>query len=93
MSAMKGVNLTATVKEDILGRLKLTMEQDQLILPRDHSPLLVQIAAQQCNPTLSGKLKFSHPAGTHDDMLWALALAAYAKDLYRPEFRPITRSF
>jgi hypothetical protein len=31
--------------------------------------------AQQCEPTMSGAMKFTHPVGTHDDQLWALVLA------------------
>ena len=78
MRGMEGVTLTAPVKEDILGRLKLAMEQDKLTLPRESSSLLVKISAQQCEPTISGALRFTHPLGKHDDQLWALALAVYA---------------
>jgi phage FluMu gp28-like protein len=95
MPEMEGVTLTASAKEDILGRLKLTMEHGKLILPRDSSRLLVQITVQQCEPTRSGTLKFSHPSGTHDDQLWALALAVYASLDTPPPRRPVvhTRSF
>jgi hypothetical protein len=64
---MEGVTLTAPVKEDILGRLRLAMEHGKLTLPRDDTRLLVQITSQRCKPTMSGTLKFSHPTGTHDD--------------------------
>jgi len=90
MPAMKGVTLTAPAKQDILGRLKLAMEQRKITMPRDYSRLLVQMTAQQCEPTLSGTLKFSHPPGTHDDQLWSLALAAYAS--LEPPFPRLTRS-
>jgi len=89
MPAMKGITLTAPVKEDILGRLKLNMEQHRLTLPRDNSALLVQITAQQCEPTKSGTLKFKHPTGAHDDCLWALALAVYAA--HEPPFPRLSR--
>ena len=36
----------------------------------------------------SGQLQFSHPSGTHDDSLWALALAVYASRLERPVYHP-----
>jgi len=85
---IKGVTLSAPVKEDVLGRLKLAMEQHKLVLPRDDSRLLVQITSQQCEPTISGTLRFSHPPGTHDDRLWALALAAYATKIIPPRSRP-----
>jgi phage FluMu gp28-like protein len=94
MRGMEGVTLTAQTKEDIMGKLKLALEQGRLILPRDNPQLLVQMTAQQCEPTKSGTLKFSHPTGTHDDQLWSLALATYASQQQtRPTFMPITRSF
>jgi len=89
MPAMKGITLTAPVKEGILGRLKLNTEQHRLTLPRDNSTLLVQITAQQCEPTKSGTLKFRHPTGTHDDCLWSLALAVYAA--HEPPFPRLSR--
>jgi phage FluMu gp28-like protein len=91
---MEGVTLTAQVKEDVMGKLKLALEQSTLTLPRDNQQLLVQMTAQQCEPTKSGTLKFSHPTGTHDDQLWSLALAIYASQQYTaPNFKPISRSF
>jgi len=78
MPSMKGVTLTAPVKEDILGKLRLQMEARKLTLPRDHTPLLTQITSQQAEPMTSGRLKFYHPTGTKDDQLWALALAIHA---------------
>ncbi len=76
--------MTAQVKEDVMGRLKLALEHGKLILPRNNTQLLVQMTAQQCEPTKSGTLKFSHPAGTHDDQLWALGLAVYANEKHYP---------
>jgi hypothetical protein len=35
--------------------------------------------------------KFSHPDGTHDDRLWALALAAHATKQTPPPSIPIAR--
>ncbi len=94
MRGMEGVTLTAKVKEDVMGKLKLALEQGRLTLPRDNPQLLVQMTAQQSEPTMSGTLKFSHPTGTHDDQLWSLALAIYASQQQtRPAFKPITRSF
>ena len=89
MPTIKSVSLTAPVKEDVLGRLRLTMEQHRLTMPRDDSRLLVQITSQRCEPTASGRLKFSHPPGTHDDCLWALGLAVYAAQ--EPPFPKRTR--
>lgn len=90
-----GITLTAQMKQDILGKLKLVFEQHKLTLPRDNQRLLVQITGQLCEPTKSGTLAFSHPARMHDDQLWALALAAYANRETPPSarIRPITKSF
>jgi len=94
MRGMEGVTLTAQAKEDLMGKLKLALEQGRLTLPRDNQQLLVQMTAQQCEPTKAGTLKFSHPSGTHDDQLWSLALATYASQQQtRPNFKPITRCF
>ncbi len=94
MRVIQGVTLTASAKEDILGKLRLALEKGKLTLPRDSSQLLVQITTQRCEPTVSGAFKFTHPAGTHDDQLWSLALAVYASHQQtRPAFKPITRSF
>jgi len=89
MPAIKGITLSAQMKQNVLGRLRLTMEQHELTLPRDDSRLLVQITSQQCEPASSGTLKFSHPPGTHDDCLWALSLAVYASQ--EPPFPQLKR--
>ena len=95
MRGMEGVTLTATMKEDVMGKLKLAMEHGELTLPTGNSKLLVQITNQQCQPTSAGTLKFTHPTGTHDDCLWALALSVYANYPTLPSrhLLPITKSF
>ena len=71
---IEGVTLTMPTKTDLMGNLKLTMEHHRIAIPRDKR-LLTQITSQQCKQSDSGNLHFSHPPGTHDDLLWALALA------------------
>lgn len=39
--------------------------------------------------TKTGQMQFSHPSGTHDDRLWALALAVYASRPEIPEYHPV----
>jgi phage FluMu gp28-like protein len=73
----EGAKLTQEAKTEILTHLKLTMEQKRLALPYDKH-LCQQINDQQYTYTKNGKLTFSHPPNTHDDQLWALALAVYA---------------
>jgi hypothetical protein len=69
------------------------MEQKRLTLPMERS-LLTQINEQQysfgrAKPTEmaeeKGYMTFYHPPGSHDDQLWALALAVYAAKETEPE--------
>jgi hypothetical protein len=73
----EGAKLTQENKAEILTHLKLTMQQQRLAIPYDKR-LCQQINDQQYAYSKSGKLSFSHPPKTHDDQLWALALAVYA---------------
>jgi hypothetical protein len=73
----EGAKLTQDTKTEILTHLKLTMQQQRLAIPYNKR-LCQQINDQQYAYSKSGKLSFSHPPNTHDDQLWALALAVYA---------------
>ena len=75
---IKGMKLTAKTKEDILGNLRLTIENRKVTIPREPRQLLIQLTQQQCEPSAQGTLKFTHPSGTHDDLAWAFALSVYA---------------
>jgi phage FluMu gp28-like protein len=85
---VEGMVFTVRAKQDLLTLLQTRMEQRRLLLPLDRC-LLSQINEQQYRfsrspvkpsekPTEAGTLTFYHPKGTHDDQLWALALATYA---------------
>jgi hypothetical protein len=39
---------------------------------------VAQLNVEKFEITKEGRIKFSHPSGTHDDMFWAFALAVYA---------------
>jgi len=84
---INGLTFTAKTKQDLLTLLQTRMEQKRLTLPLDRE-LLSQINEQQYRfsrspvkpterPIETGTLIFYHPIGTHDDQLWALALATY----------------
>jgi len=73
----EGLTFTAKTKEELLTCLKITMEQKRLKMPYSRR-LCSQINEQQYEYSKSGRLIFSHPPGSHDDMLWALALAVWA---------------
>jgi phage FluMu gp28-like protein len=85
---INGLTFTAKTKQDLLTLLQTRMEQKRIILPLDRA-LLTQINEQQYRfsksrtkptekPEEKGTITFHHPPGTHDDQLWALALAVYA---------------
>ena len=73
----EGAKLTQDTKTEILTHLKLTMEQQRLAIPYNKH-LCQQINDQQYAYTKNGKLTFNPAPNTHDDQLWALALATYA---------------
>ncbi len=77
VDCVEGVKFTVQTKEDLLSGLKIAMEQGRLAIPY-HRQLCTQINEQQYAYSKSGHLQFSHPDKSHDDMLWALALACAA---------------
>jgi phage terminase large subunit-like protein len=77
LTSAEGIMLTQDSKTELLTHLKLAMEQNGLAIPYNKN-LCQQINDQQYSYSKNGKLTFSHPPNTHDDMLWALALAVYA---------------
>jgi len=72
-----GQSFTLQSKGEMLGYMKVKMEQKLLKIPYDRD-LCQQINEQRYEYTKSGQLKFWHPTGSHDDKLWALALAVFA---------------
>jgi phage terminase large subunit-like protein len=88
----EGQTLTQDTKTDLLTNLKLFMEQNQLAIPYNKT-LCQQINDQQFSYGKNGKLSFNHPPNSHDDMLWALALAVYAaKSQPAPKLWVVPRS-
>ncbi len=77
LASAEGLTLTQDSKTELLTHLKLAMEKNALAIPYSKN-LCQQINDQQYSYGKNGKLTFNHPPNTHDDMLWALALAAYA---------------
>jgi phage FluMu gp28-like protein len=73
ISCVEGVKFTVKTKEELLSNLKIAMEQNRLAIPY-HRWLCQQINEQQYAYSKSGHLQFNHPANSHDDMLWSLAL-------------------
>jgi len=78
----EGLTFTVKAKEELLTCLKLAMEQKRLRMPY-HRRLCEQINEQQYAYGKSGHLVFSHPTGSHDDMVWALSLGCWAATIGR----------
>jgi len=70
-------SFTMQSKTEMLAYLRIKMEQTLYKIPYNHR-LCQQINSQQYEYTKTGQLKFWHPPNTHDDQLWALALATWA---------------
>src|SRR5439155_14495556 len=71
---VEGFAFTLGSKADLMSNLKLALENRQLDLP-DHRRLLLQLSAFEYSVSEAGNLRLH---GKHDDLVDALALAAYA---------------
>ena len=74
---IEGVKFTQETKEQMATRLKQLMTEKKLKIPYD-SDLIAELNIEKFELTKEGKIKFSHPEGTHDDRFWSLALACHA---------------
>jgi phage FluMu gp28-like protein len=84
---VKGIELSLPRKSDVMTHLKQVMEQKRLHIPRDRE-LIIEMNAEIAKMTEAGKTKFHHRSGTHDDRLWALALAVYGSRHEFPSYHP-----
>jgi phage FluMu gp28-like protein len=90
---VEGITLTLATKQEILGHLKQLMQNQLFTYPFDVN-LTSELNIERFELTKTGQVQFSHPEGTHDDILWAVALAVYAtREAPRPQFMPVTKSF
>jgi hypothetical protein len=76
----EGIMLSLPSKQEILGHLKQQMQNRLFTYPfdDDHVDLTNELNVERFELTKTGQIMFSHPEGTHDDILWAVALAVYA---------------
>jgi phage FluMu gp28-like protein len=74
---VEGVVLSAPQKTDIMNFLKVMMQQKRFLVPYQLE-LANELNVERFELSRSGQILFTHPAGTHDDRLWAVALAVYA---------------
>jgi len=88
----EGLIFTTQTKEELLTCLRIAMEQKRIRIPY-HLRLCEQINEQQYACGKSGHLQFSHPEGSHDDMLWSLALGVWAGTMGRETPARIMRAW
>jgi len=74
---VQGIKFTQPMKEEVMTFLKQKMLNKQVNIYYNET-FIAELNVEKFEITKDGKLKFSHPTGTHDDMLWAFALAVYA---------------
>jgi phage FluMu gp28-like protein len=83
INATEGIKFTQETKQEMAQWLKQCMVDKRLKIPYD-SNLIAELNIERFELTKEGKIKFSHPEGTHDDRFWSLALAAYATRKEQP---------
>src|SRR3989454_4519132 len=71
-----GIGLNIQTKTDIMENLRNMLVKKELKLPYDQE-LIGEMNAEKFELNKTGQIQFSHPSGTHDDQLWALALACH----------------
>lgn len=72
--SIEGHEFNVPLKTELVMNLKMLMEQGNLWLLRDAKQLHAEIHGLQGTPTPSGNIRYH--GEPHDDMFWALALAA-----------------
>jgi len=104
LTNVEGIMLTMQSKQEVLGYMKQQMQNcveacgnpkcnhlRLLRIPYDPE-VIAEINLEKFELTKDGQIKFSHPEGTHDDRLWAIALAVYAsRESETPVLIPIRK--
>ena len=73
-------------KQEVMVYLKQLMQNGHVHIPYDRE-LISELNLEQYKMMKTGQIRFDHPTGTHDDRLWAFALAVYASRPEVPEYR------
>jgi len=74
----EGIVFNQKIKEEMIEHIVLLRQKGKLIFPmKGAEKLLSQIEEQERIISEAGTVKFRHPSGSHDDLLWALALACH----------------
>lgn len=80
---IEGISFTQEKKQELGQWLKQVITEKNLLIPYD-SELIAELNLEHYELTKDGKIRFSHPSGTHDDRFWALALAVFASRTQTP---------
>src|SRR5207245_10454345 len=83
----RGIELSQPKKQDVMTFLKHCMEDGLVHIPYDRE-FMNELNVERFELLETGRLKFSHPPGTHDDRLWAFPLARYYARLESAEGPP-----
>jgi hypothetical protein len=73
----QGLTLTASTREELLANLKFLFEKNKITLPPENQALLNSLNCIEYDRRMGGGFSFTHRQGTHDDIAYALALAAW----------------
>ena len=84
----QGIMPSLPTKQEVMVYLKQLMQEGRLHIPYE-TELINEMNAERYELTTTGQMQVSHPNGTHDDRLWALALEVYASRPEGPEYHPV----
>jgi len=73
---MEPIVMTNNRKIECVNAVQTMFQTGQLKIS-SKSPVREQLEMQQVKKSTAGNLIYEHPSGTHDDLFWALAYAAY----------------
>ena len=84
----QGIMLSLPSKQQVLVYVKQLMQEKRIHLYYDMD-LINELNIERYELTKTGQIQFSHPEGTHDDRLWAFALAVYASRPEVPQYQGV----
>lgn len=77
---IEGFRTTSKTKPEIINKLALAIEQQEISLPDDKT-LIGELSAYSITQTNFGNIKYTAPNGLHDDIVMSLAIAYKCTDL------------
>jgi len=77
---VEGITFTTERKEQMATYLREEMLAGRFLMPFDRR-IISELNVERYELSKDGRVRFSHPEGTHDDIFWAIALAMWAAKL------------